>query len=117
MVACSIGRQVLEGRSFPGTAPGNGTGGAVPKPACENVLQSRSRSRDSAIFAVPTLLDFWITCATVSAPYECASLMVAEAMVSRPGAVWITVSGVTTPSSIAVAAVKGFMVEPGSKLS
>ena len=34
-----------------------------------------------------------------------------------PGAVWMTVSGVTRPLSSAHAATKGFIVEPGSKVS
>mgnify|MGYP006995914119 CR=1 FL=1 len=38
-------------------------------------------------------------------------------MVMRPGAVWIGVLGLTMPFSSASAAMKGFMVEPGSKLS
>ena len=70
-----------------------------------------------AIFTVPTLLDFWITSATVSAPCGCASLMVEPPMLMRPGAVWITVLGVTRPVCIASAAMKGLIVEPGSKVS
>ena len=36
---------------------------------------------------------------------------------SRPGAVWIGVSGVTRPFSNASATTSGFIVEPGSKES
>ena len=43
--------------------------------------------------------------------------MVEPVSVMRPGAVWITVSGVTRPLSIAQAATNGFIVEPGSKVS
>ena len=38
-------------------------------------------------------------------------------MVSVPGEVWIVVVGLTLPISSASAIVKGFKVEPGSKLS
>ena len=38
-------------------------------------------------------------------------------MVMRPGAVWITVSGLTLPCSSASEMVKGFITEPGSKVS
>ena len=38
-------------------------------------------------------------------------------MVSRPGAVWMTVSGVAMPFSIDSAAISGFIVEPGSNES
>ncbi|MCY1548213.1 hypothetical protein D9M68_843090 [compost metagenome] len=70
-----------------------------------------------AILTAPTLLDFWIISLTVSRPFGCASLMVEPPMVRCPGAVWICVVGVTRPLSSASAAMKGFMVEPGSKLS
>ena len=56
---------------------------------------------------VPTLLDFWITSATVSTPCGWASLIVAPLIVMWPGAVWITVSGVTRPVSIAQAGDEG----------
>ncbi len=71
----------------------------------------------SAILAAPTFEDFWITCATVSAPCGCASWIVRLPIVSWPGAVWMTLSGFTVPASSAAAAVNGFSVEPGSKRS
>ena len=47
----------------------------------------------SAIFAAPMFEDFWITCVTVSAPCGCASWIVRLPIVSCPGAVWMTLSG------------------------
>ena len=70
-----------------------------------------------AILVVPTLLDFWITCSTVSSPCGWASLMVLPVMVMRPGEVSITVFGLTRPVSSARPTVNGFIVEPGSKVS
>ena len=91
MVACSIGRQVLYGRSRPLTAPGNGSCGFWPKPTCGvHAPTSRAAASACAILTVPTLLDFWITSSTVSMPCGCASLMVEPPMVRRPGAVWIS---------------------------
>ena len=72
---------------------------------------------DRAILAVPTLDDFWITCATDMLPPGCASRMVRSAIVRVPDAVWITVSGVTLPASRARATVSGLAVEPGSNRS
>ena len=66
---------------------------------------------------VPTLLDTWITCSTVKAPCGCESWMVAPVIVTDPGAVSITVLGLTRPVSTARPIVKGFMTEPGSKVS
>src|ERR1700674_205510 len=77
----------------------------------------RSAGIDSMILALPTLDDFWITCATVRRPLGCESEIVQPPMVSVPGAVWMGVVGVTTPESSAAATVKGFIVEPGSKRS
>ena len=65
----------------------------------------------------PMLLDFWITSATVRSPCGWASLMTNPPMAMRPGAVWITVSGLTRPVSSAHAAISGLTVEPGSKVS
>ena len=70
-----------------------------------------------AILVVPTLLDTWITCSTVSAPWGCESWMVEPVMVTLPGAVWITVSGLTLPVFSARPMVNGFITEPGSKES
>ena len=47
--------------------------GGVPKPDSENMCHSVSGGSDNAIFAAPTLDDFWITCSTVNAPLGCAS--------------------------------------------
>ena len=82
-----------------------------------NIRHISSGGNVSAILAMPTLDDFWITCATVSTPCGWASEMVAVPMVSRPGAVWIGVSKRNLPFSSASAAVNGFIVEPGSKVS
>ena len=57
---------------------------------------------DSAIFAAPTLDDFWITCSTVSAPAGCASWIVlrADRQRARRG-LDHGVAGVTLPLSSA----------------
>ena len=78
---------------------------------------SRAAASACAILTVPTLLDFWITSATVSRPCGCASRIVLPVMVIQPGAVWIGVAGVTRPVSSARRTTKGFIVEPGSKVS
>ena len=65
---------------------------------------------------MPTLLDFWITWATVSTPCGCASRIVRPLMLMLPGAVWIGVCGVTRWVCSASAAMNGFIVEPGSKV-
>ena len=65
----------------------------------------------------PTLLDFWITSVTVRLPCGCESVIVEPVSVILPGAVWMTVVGVTRPVSSAQAAMNGFIVEPGSKVS
>src|SRR6266850_1503977 len=108
-----MGRQVLYGRSRPVTAPGKLSCGFWPKPTCVYSSQISRGCICIAILTVPTLLDFWITSATVSAPCGCASRIVDPVMLIEPGAVWITVLGVTRPDSIAQAAMKGFIVEPG----
>ena len=86
IVACSIGCHVFAGRSRPATSPGNPVCGGVPKPASESICHIVSGGSDSAIFAAPTFDDFWITCSTVSAPFGCASWIVAVPIVSVPGA-------------------------------
>ena len=58
-----------------------------------------------------------MTCETVKSPCGCASVIVEVPTVRRPPAVRSTVLGVTMPCSKASAAVNGFMVEPGSKVS
>ncbi len=70
-----------------------------------------------AILTVPTLLDFWITWATVSTPWGSWSLTVLPGTCSQPGPVSMGVSARTRPVSSAHAAMKGFIVEPGSKMS
>ena len=117
IVACSIGRHDLAGRSRPDCSPGKPVFGGVPKPAFENISHSVADGSPSAILAAPTLDDFWMTCSTVSAPSACASWIVAEPIVSVPGDVSITVSGRTRPASSAAAIVNGFIVEPGSNVS
>jgi hypothetical protein len=63
------------------------------------------------------LLDFWITWLTESAVLLWSSRMVEPLMVMVPGAVWITVSGLTMPFCSASDTTSGFIVEPGSKVS
>ena len=70
-----------------------------------------------AILTVPILLDFWITSDTLNTPWGWASVIVMPYILSLPGDVSICVSGLTKPFSIAKAMTKGFMVEPGSKVS
>jgi hypothetical protein len=86
-----------------GRSPGNPSRGGAPNPTRWNRSCISSRGSESAIFAAPTLDDFWMTCAAVSRPDGCASWIVKRAIVSVPGAVWICVCGVTRPSSIASA--------------
>src|SRR5437016_6168924 len=117
IVACSIGRQLRYGLSFPAASPGKPRPGAAPKPTSRNISHIDSAESASAIFAAPTLEDFWMTCATVSELSKWASWMVAAPMLRLPGAIWITESGLTRPPSRARATVKGLSVEPGSKVS
>ena len=116
-MACSTGRQVFHGRSLPVTAPGKSICGFCPKPTCEYSSHISRGDICIAIFTVPTLLDFWITPATVRAPWGWVSRICEPVMTIVPGEVSITVSGVTRPDSSAQAATKGFIVEPGSKMS
>jgi hypothetical protein len=62
MVACSIGRQFLQGAA--GRSPRRGTAicGFWPKPTLREHLHISRAGICMAILAVPTLLDFWITC-------------------------------------------------------
>jgi hypothetical protein len=71
----------------------------------------------AAILAAPTLDDFWMTSATLSAPCGWASEIVALPIVRRPGAQLMMVSKRTLPVSSPRAMVNGFRVEPGSKVS
>ncbi len=102
---------------MPLASPGKPLSGAEPKPSASNMVPMRSGGMRSMILAAPMLEDFWITCDTVSSPPGWSSLMVQPPMLMCPGAVWISVSGVTMPSSRAAATVNGFRVEPGSKRS
>ena len=70
-----------------------------------------------AILVVPTLLDTCMTCSTVSAPCGCESRIVAPVILTEPGAVSINVVGFTRPEFKAKPMVKGFITEPGSKVS
>ena len=70
-----------------------------------------------AILVVPTLLETWMTCSTVSAPWGCASRMVAPVILTEPGEVSMMVLGLTRPVSSAKPMVNGFITEPGSKVS
>ena len=92
-------------------------GGRWPSPMAVYISHISRAGICIAIFTVPTLLDFWITSANVSTPCGCASLMGAPAITMRPGEVSMRVLGVQGPRSSANAAVKGFIVEPGSKVS
>jgi hypothetical protein len=74
-------------------------------------------SMDKAILEAPTLEDFWITWATVNTPPAWVSEIVAGPIVSLPLPVSMRVSKRTLPSFSASATVKGFIVEPGSKVS
>src|SRR5258706_11397591 len=76
-----------------------------------------SEGNARAILAARTLDDFCITCATVSAPDGWASWIVALPIDSCPAPVWIMLSNLNRPDSIAAAAVNGFSVEPGSNRS
>ena len=67
--------------------------------------------------AAPMLLDFWITCCTVSMPLGSASLGAKPPITSEPGVASTSVVGVTRPFSSTVPTMKGFIVEPGSKTS
>ena len=71
--------------------------GACPRPSAAYISHIFCGGIASAIFAVPTFDDFCTTCSTVSGPYACASPMVLVPIVRRPGAVWITVPGLTSP--------------------
>ena len=86
-------------------------------PSCANSSHISRGRICIASLTVPTLLDFWITSATLNRPCGCASLIVLPVMLMLPGAVWIIVAGVTRPLSSASAMTKGFIVEPGSKVS
>src|SRR5574343_342662 len=117
MVACSIGFQVCQGRRRPPTSPGNPRPVGLPNPALLIIVHMSSDGKPSAILVAPIFDDFWITCANVSAPCGCASLIVALPIVILPGAQLMIESNLYLPRSSANAAMKGFMVEPGSKLS
>ncbi|MCY1359318.1 hypothetical protein D9M69_458820 [compost metagenome] len=68
MVACSIGRQLLYGRTRPATAPGKPILGAWPRPMLVNMSHISCGFIIIAILVVPMLDDFWITPLTVRAP-------------------------------------------------
>jgi hypothetical protein len=70
-----------------------------------------------AILTAPTLLDFWITCCTVSTPCGSASWMVEPVMVIEPG---VGVDDRLRRDEALLQPMpttKGFIVEPGSKTS
>ena len=96
IVACSIGFQRL-GRAQPPARPrreSRSCGGGAEADVARTSATCVSAGSASAIFAAPTFDDFWITCATVSAPRRDARRgWCAVPIVSVPGAVWITVSG------------------------
>ena len=117
MVACSIGRQLLAGRSRPPVAPGKPVCGGVPNPRSLYICQSVCGCISSAILEVPMLDDLETTWLTVIMPKSCVSPIVLSPIVSFPGAVCTNVSGRTIPRSSALAIAKGFMVEPGSNVS
>ncbi len=68
MVACSMRRQFLAGRSRPATAPGKPILGAWPKPTLVNMSHISCGLSISAILVVPMLLECWMTWPTVSVP-------------------------------------------------
>ena len=112
-----MGRHFLKSRSLPVASPGNSQPVSVPNPLSFRPCQKVSGGKPSAILAVPTLLDFWITCATVSDRSGCVSWIVRPLTVYTPPAVLMIVLGLILPASSAVATVNGFMVEPGSNRS
>ena len=119
MVACSIGRQVLCGRSRPAASPGKPSCGGAPKPTRRNRSHIASRGSASASFAAPTLEDF---CDHLRHAQRRRGMHVVDGVVARcvrrPGAVLHDRGrGVTLPVSSASATVKGFSVEPGSNRS
>ncbi|MCY1368696.1 hypothetical protein D9M69_556940 [compost metagenome] len=117
MVAFSIRRQRSQGRRRPGAAPGNPTCGAWPRP---NSVKRSHISRDSSfseIIVIPILLDLRSTPATSSVPLRLTSLIVLPWYWKRPLPVSNSVLVVMRPRSNASAAVNGFMIEPGSKVS
>ena len=99
------------------TTPGKPSCGFWPKPTALNSSHISRGVKPRAMRAAPTLLDFWITSLTVRLPCGCESLIVKPLIVILPGAVWITVDGVTRFVSRAQPTTKGFIVEPGSKVS
>src|SRR5260221_13401580 len=112
MVACSIGRQLFQGRSLPPVAPGKAICGAVPKPTRRKKSHICSRGMARASLAAPTLEDFCSTCDTLITAAGWTSRIVKFARVRAPGAVDIGVADVTLPLSSARATVKGLRVEP-----
>ena len=71
MLACSIGRHDLYGRTRPATAPGKPNFGCWPKPDLVNISHISCGGIGSAILAMPMLDDFWMICDTVSTPFGC----------------------------------------------
>src|SRR5574343_1164022 len=107
-----MGFQVCQGRRRPPTSPGKPRPSGLPKPTLLIMVHMSSDGKPSAILVAPILDDFWITCASVSAPCGCASLMVAVPIVILPGAQLMMESNLYLPRSSANAAMNGFIVEP-----
>src|SRR5476649_1092913 len=117
MLACSIGRHDLYGRTRPATAPGKPHLGCWPRPTLVNISHISCGGIDSAIFEVPMLDDFWMISCTSITPCAWVSWMVLSAMVKEPLPVSNLVYGVTRLLSSARPTVNGLSDEPGSKVS
>src|SRR3954464_12603322 len=93
ILACSIGRHDLYGRTRPATAPGKPNFGCWPKPALVNISHISRAGIGSAILAMPILGDFWMISDTLITPCECESWMVRSPICIEPGEVWYVVAG------------------------
>ena len=99
------------------TTPGKLICGFWPRPIDENFSHISLGVSFIASRAAPMLLDFWITCCTVSMPLGSASFGLKPPTVSEPGVASTIENGVTRPFSSAVPTMNGFIVEPGSNTS
>src|SRR5580700_9322981 len=102
---------------MPADSPGKLLPLTWPNPKPVNVLQICSGCSDSAIFAVPTLLDLARIVAKSITPKLCSSSSILLPTLKNPGEVSTTLSGLYCPEARAAAIMKGLMLEPGSKIS